>query len=153
VEADRGAESVTLEGIVLAVVPPSGVIYRCPSCQRTVHQGMCRTHGSVAGTADLRLRLSLDDGTGAATVNLERIDAERLTGVSLAAALAMLRAQPDPSLLEERLFESVFGRRLRVRGRASVDDFGATVYPDLVESVAPPVADVAGLRARLTGRP
>ncbi len=151
VEAARGGESVTVEGIVLALVPPSGIVHRCPTCQRPTQQGLCRTHGAVSGVADLRARISLDDGTAAATVNLDRAQTEQVTGIGLAGALEMLRADPDPGLLEERLFESVFGRRWRVRGRASVDDFGVTVYPDLLESLEAPGADVPALRSRLGG--
>jgi replication factor A1 len=150
VEAEGGGESITIQGIVLAVVPPSGIVYRCPSCQRPTLEGLCRTHGAVAGVADLRSRLGLDDGTGAATVNLDRAQTERLTGVTLESALGLLRTQPDPSRLDETLFESVFGRRLQIRGRATRDDFGLTVYPDRVEPVAIVPAALAPLKARLT---
>lgn len=150
-EVARGGESITVEGLVLALVPPSGVVYRCPTCQRPVQQGVCRTHGTVHGVADLRSRLSLDDGTGTATINLDRVQTERLTGVTLDAALARLRAEPDPALIEELLFEALFGRRMRVRGRGSVDDFGLTIYPDLIEPQPAPGVDVAALRGRLPG--
>ncbi len=150
VETGRGGESITIEGMVLAIVPPSGIIYRCPSCQRAIHQGLCRTHGAVSGEADLRARLSIDDGTGAATINLDRAQTEQLTGVDLGGALETLRIHPDPAVIEERLFEAVFGRRLRVRGRASVDDFGVTVYPDRIDAVAVPEVDLAAIRRRLS---
>ena len=153
VEAAHGGESVALEGVVVALVPPSGIVYRCPQCQRPVSQGLCRVHGAVAGVPDLRSRLALDDGTGSATVNLERPDTERLAGLSLSEALDRLRATPDPTLIEERIFEATFGRRLRVRGRVVVDDFGATVYPDAIEPVPRvPTTGAVELRTRLERR-
>jgi replication factor A1 len=150
-EAARGGESVTVEGRVLAVVPPSGVIFRCPSCQRTLREGLCRTHGAVTGLADLRLRLSLDDGTGAATVNLDRPQTERFSGVTLEAAQALLANRGDPTAVEDRLFDSSFGRRMRVRGRATSDDFGVTLYPDSIEPARARGEPAAGLRLRLLG--
>ena len=130
VGAARGADHVVLEGVVVGLSPPSGLVYRCPTCRRSVTKGLCRQHGAVPGEADLRARIVLDDGTAAATVNAGLDDTERLWGRTLAQCLARLREQPDASLLEEQLFEALFGRRLRVSGRASSDDFGVTLYPE-----------------------
>lgn len=135
VESLGGGDLLTVEGRVVALLPPSGLVYRCPSCRRAVSKGLCRTHGSVTGVPDLRARLVLDDGTAPATVNAGRAETERLWGRTLDEALGRLRDQPDPTLLEEELFEAVFGRRLRVRGRATRDDFGLTFFPESVEEV------------------
>ena len=135
VEAAHGGDWLAVEGIVVALSPPSGVVYRCPTCQRSVTKGLSRLHGAVSGVADLRARLVLDDGTGALTVNLGRAQTEKLWGRSLDQALDALREVPDPDRLSELLFENVFGRRLRATGRASLDDFGVTVQPETVEEV------------------
>lgn len=140
VAAANGGEYVLLEGRVVGLSPPSGLVYRCPTCRRTVTKGLCRLHGSVTGEADLRARLVLDDGSGAATVNVGREDTERLWGRDLASCLDQLREQPDPTVLEEQLFEAVFGRRLRVAGRATADEFGVTLYPETVVEVTGDVA-------------
>jgi replication factor A1 len=153
VEESGGGESVAVEGIVVGLIPPSGLVYRCPTCRRSVTSGICRIHGQVEGVADLRARIVLDDGTGALTVSAGREMTEGLWGVTLAEALRQLRAQPDPTLLEEKLLESVFGRRLRVRGSATVDDFGLTVVPDSVEAVDVDLSSsTEELAARLEGR-
>lgn len=141
VEAARGGEIVRIEGVIVAIAPPSGLVYRCPTCRRSVVNGLCRLHGAVQGTPDLRARLVVDDGTGAATVNAERSATEALWGRTLEQCLAQLRETPDPSLLEEQLFETVFGRRVRATGKASADDFGVTVYPDRVEELPAPELD------------
>ncbi len=135
VEDEGGGDAVAVEGIVVGLLPPSGLVYRCPTCRRSVKSGICRLHGQVEGQADLRARLVLDDGTGALTVNAGRAETERLWGVSLAEAKSRLREQPDPSLLEEQLLESVLGRRLRVRGQGTKDDFGVTIQPESIEPV------------------
>jgi replication factor A1 len=147
-EAARGGDLVSVAGTVVGLLPPSGVVYRCPVCGRSVAKGLCRVHGSVAGAPDLRARLVLDDGTGGATVNLRRKETEQLWGRTLEQALERLRATPDPSVLEEELFGSVFGRRLELRGRAFVDDFGLTIEPEEVRPAAESTAAAAARVAR-----
>lgn len=135
VEDEGGGETVAVEGVVVGLLPPSGVVFRCPTCHRSVRSGICRIHGQVDGQADLRARIVLDDGTGALTVNTNRTDTERLWGVTLEEAQARLRNQPDPSLLEEQLLEVLLGRRLRVRGVGTNDEFGVTLTPESIDRV------------------
>ncbi len=152
VEDEGGGDALAVEGVVVGLLPPSGLVYRCPTCRRSVKNGICRVHGQVEGQPDLRARLVLDDGTGAVTVNVGRADTERLWGVTLADARARLREQPDPSLLEEQLWEAVLGRRLRVRGQGTRDDFGITIQPETIETVDVDLETAAAeLAARLGG--
>ena len=135
VEDEGGGEAVAVEGLVVGLLPPSGIVFRCPTCHRSVKSGICRVHGQVDGQADLRARIVLDDGTGALTVHTSRPETERLWGVTLEEAQARLRSQPDPSVLEEQMLEALLGRRLRVRGVGTSDEFGITVVPESVERV------------------
>jgi replication factor A1 len=135
IEDEGGGEALAVEGIVVALLPPSGLVYRCPTCRRSLTAGVCRVHGQVDGQPDLRARLVIDDGTGALTVNAGRSETERLWAVTLAEARAMLREVADPSVLEARLAEALLGRRLRVRGQGTKDDFGITIQPDQIEPV------------------
>ena len=153
VEDEGGGEAVAVEGLVVGLLPPSGIVFRCPTCQRTVRSGICRVHGQVDGRPDLRARLVLDDGTGALTVNASRADTERLWGVTLEEAEARLRSQPDPSLIEEQMLEALLGRRLRVRGAGTRDDFGVTLTPESIDRVDIDLdAAAEELSARLGGR-
>ncbi len=151
-EDGDGDEVAAVEGLVVGVLPPSGLVYRCPECRRVTANGICRLHGQVHGFADLKARLVLDDGTGAATISLDRAGTERLWGKTLADAQARLREVPDPTVLAEELAEAVVGRRLTVRGSASRDDFGVTLVP---ESIDPAEVDLDAaadeLAARLNG--
>ncbi len=148
-EDEGGGEAVAVEGIVVGLLPPSGLVYRCPTCRRSVKSGLCRVHGQVEGEADLRARLVLDDGTGALTVNAGRAETERLGGMTLEEARRRLRDEPDPSLIEELLLERLLGRRLRVRGSGTKDDFGVTIVP---ESIEPVEVDLEAAAAELTAR-
>jgi replication factor A1 len=153
VEEEGGGEAAAIEGLVVGLLPPSGLVYRCPACRRIVSGGLCRVHGRVQGTPDLRARLVLDDGTGAATVAAGREATERLWGTTLAAVRERLRELPDPSVLEEQLLEAVVGRRLVVRGSASRDEFGLTLLPETIETAEIDLEAAAGeLSARLPGR-
>ncbi len=148
-----GAEVAAIEGIVVGLVSPSGVVYRCPTCRRTTTGGICRLHGQVEPYADLRARIVLDDGTGAATVSAGKEATEALWGISLDQARKRLREQPDPTVLEEELFELLLGRRLRVRGSATKDDFGVTILPESIEAAEVDLDGAADeLGARLEGR-
>ena len=135
VEDDGGGEAVAVEGVVVGLLPPSGLVYRCPTCARSIKNGICRVHGTVEGQLDLRARIVLDDGTGALTVNAGRADTERLGGVTLEEARRRLRERPDASLIEEEILEHLLGRRFRVRGVGTKDDFGVTVTPESIEPV------------------
>ncbi len=135
VEDEGGGEALAVEGIVVGLLPPSGLVYRCPICRRSLTGGICRIHGQVEGQPDLRARIVLDDGTGALTVNAGRADTERLWGRTLADARERMREVPDPNVLEQELADALLGRRLRVRGSGSRDDFGVTLQPDEIEPV------------------
>ena len=134
-EDEGGGEAVAVEGIVVGLLPPSGLVYRCPQCARSIKNGLCRVHGQVEGRADLRARIVLDDGTGALTINADRAATERLWGVTLEEARQRLRDQPDPSLIEESILQTLLGRRLRVRGLGTKDDFGVTIVPETIDTV------------------
>jgi replication factor A1 len=156
VEAQGGGALVRVEGVVVGVVPPSGLVYRCPSCRRSVSEGTCRVHGRVEGVADLRCRLAVDDGTGCVVVNASRSETERLCGVTLAECLARVHETRDPASLEVELSNVVLGRRLAVLGRATKDDFGVMIHPESIEEVTSDIVRTAEeLRARLSkgGKP
>jgi replication factor A1 len=147
IEASGGGELLEVHGVVVGLLPPSGLVHRCPECRRAVRDGVCRVHGTVRAEPDLRSRLVLDDGTGALTVNAGRPATEELWGRTLADCVREVEATADPGRLEEHLFATVFGRRLVVRGRGSADDFGVTIHPESID-VDPP--DL-GKRARALG--
>ena len=149
VEIDGGGPSISVEGRVVALLPPSGLVYRCPDCRRTVQAGVCRIHGAVTPQDDLRARIVLDDGTGAVTVHAGRAETERLWGTTLADCRARLSAMPDPTALEAELADALLGRRLRVWGAGSKDDFGVTIVPERIE---PAELDLEATAARLAAR-
>jgi replication factor A1 len=125
----RGSERATVEGLAVALQPPSGIVLRCPTCPRVTNDGVCRVHGAVTPVPDLRVRLVLDDGSGNVTVNLDREDVERVTGRTLEDCRKILADRVDPTAVEDELLGRVFGRTYRARGPLNRDDFGLSMYP------------------------
>ncbi|MCI4353371.1 MAG: hypothetical protein L3K14_08355 [Thermoplasmata archaeon] len=153
-EARGGAEDSVVEGLVVALVSPSGVVSRCPTCSRVLQEGVCRLHGAVEGTPDLRARLALDDGTGVVTVNLTRELTEKLTGRSLGQHQESLQRHSDPARIEDELRELLLARRFRVRGRVRLDDFGLSMFANGIDAVsAEPEAAIEVLARRLAEGP
>ncbi|PSP96231.1 replication factor A [Halobacteriales archaeon QS_5_70_17] len=122
-----GAFDVELVGNLLDVRDGSGLIERCPECNRVVQNGQCRSHGEVDGVDDLRVKAILDDGTGTVTVVLDRELTEEVYGGTLEDALEHAREEMDKGVVAESIAEDVVGLEYRVRGSLSVDDYGANL--------------------------
>jgi ssDNA-binding replication factor A large subunit len=147
-ESQGGAPDAQAEGLVVGLGSPSGLVRRCPTCHRILQGGVCRFHGAMEGIPDLQVRALLDDGTGVAAVNLPRDLTESLTGQSLGQLLERLRKDPDPTSIERELRSELIGRRLRVRGRVRVDEFGVSIFPVTCEQFSASAGPAVDLLAR-----
>jgi replication factor A1 len=122
-----GLFDVAVTGTVVGVRDGSGLIERCPQCNRVTQNGQCRTHGEVDGQDDLRTRAILDDGTGTLTVVLDDEHTAAVYGGGLDAARDHARDAMDKSVVADDIRDELVGLEFRVRGTLSVDDFGATL--------------------------
>lgn len=122
-----GVFDVAFVGNVLAIRDGSGLIQRCPECNRVIQNGQCRSHGNVDGTDDLRVKAILDDGTGTVTVVLDRELTERVYGGTLEDALSSARDAMDKEVVADSIAADIVGKEHRVRGSLSVDDYGANL--------------------------
>ncbi|WP_439026607.1 Single-stranded DNA binding protein [Haloarchaeobius sp. DT45] len=125
--ASGGIYDVALVGNVIAVREGSGLIERCPECNRVVQNGQCRAHGNVDGVDDLRVKAILDDGTGTATVVLDRDITEAVYGGTLDDAKDQAREAMDKEVVADTIRDAIVGPEFRVRGHFSVDDYGANL--------------------------
>jgi replication factor A1 len=123
-ERAGGGVDVLVSGTIVDVKRGSGLIHRCPECNRLVQKNECMVHGKVRGLPDLRIKAVLDDGTAALTAILNREITESLTGIDLDTALEEARDSMDPELVKERMEEKLVGRTVEVRGNASSDEYG-----------------------------
>ncbi|MFB6137629.1 MAG: Single-stranded DNA binding protein [Halobacteriaceae archaeon] len=138
-----GVYDVELTGTLVEVRDNSGLIQRCPECNRLTQTGQCRTHGDVDPVDDLRLKAILDDGTGTVTAVLDADQTADLYGGGVEAAREAAREAMDQSVVADDLAETVLGREYRVRGHLTVDEYGATVEVTDFEEPAEDPADLA----------
>jgi replication factor A1 len=124
--AAGGRFDVETVGNVLEVRDGSGLIERCPECGRLVQNGQCRSHGSVDGVDDLRVKAIVDDGTGAMTAIFGTELTADLYGDGLEAALSAARDAMDRGVVAAEIDQAITGHRLALRGDISVDEYGAT---------------------------
>jgi replication factor A1 len=134
--ASGGAFDVELVGNFLDVRDGSGLIERCPECNRVIQNGQCRSHGEVDGVDDLRVKAILDDGTGTVTVILDRDLTEEIYGGTLEDALDHARDEMDKEVVADAIAERVVGDEYRVRGSLSVDEYGANLDTTEFDPVA-----------------
>ena len=118
----RGALDVEVEGTIIEIRPGSGVILRCPECNRAIVNNECGIHGKVEGKLDLRVKLVVDDGTGSITSILNRELAENL----LDKKLDDYKKMDEDSLIED-LNKKLFARRICLQGNALGDEFGTSL--------------------------
>ncbi len=116
----NGALDVEVEGTVIEIRKGSGVVQRCPQCNRVLQAGSCAVHGAVQGKEDVRMKLVLDDGTGSVSAILGRELTEKILGRTMDASLAEDRQMEEMSML-------LFGHRVSLRGNALGDQFGVTI--------------------------
>lgn len=122
-----GLFDVAVVGNVVAVRDGSGLIQRCPECNRVIQKGQCRSHGQVEGEDDLRVKAILDDGSDAVTVVLDRDITEEVYGGTMADAMDAAREAMDQEVVADRIRERIVGREYRARGTLSVDEYGANL--------------------------
>ncbi len=125
-----GALDVKIEGTTIEIRDGSGLISRCPECNRALLNETCQIHGSVKGKPDLRVKAIVDDGTGAVNVILNREITEKLLG----ATLEEWQKKGNEELMDN-LQKKVFAARFSIQGNALGDSFGTTVIAKQVQQV------------------
>ncbi|MCK4718330.1 MAG: hypothetical protein KAT70_06645 [Thermoplasmata archaeon] len=142
-----GAVGIRIRGVLIDIKKGSGLVLRCPECNRVTQKGMCMVHGKVKGTNDLRIKGVLDDGTGAVTVILGRELTEKLSERKMDEFITEAQDAMTNEVVRDYLISKLLARPLEVRGNAAKDDFGVMV---IAEDASPPMIDlVKGARDML----
>ncbi len=119
-----GAVETIVDAVVIDVKAGSGLIFRCPECNRVVQSGSCRVHGRVEGEPDLRVKGILDDGTGALTVIINRELTEDILGYDLDKAIEKAKDRMDHGVIKDEIEDMLIAQPLRVKGNVTSDDYG-----------------------------
>ncbi|TGC09653.1 Single-stranded DNA binding protein [Methanolobus halotolerans] len=133
---NNGLFDIIVIGDILSVRPGSGMIERCPVCNRVTQKSNCRAHGQVDCVTDMRMKLILDDGTGSVHVMLNSGLSEAIYGKSMYEAEKMVLDSISRDVVFEDMRHKLTGKYIAVRGNSSRNEFGATLvaksawYPD-----------------------
>lgn len=119
-----GALDVAVFGTVVDLRTGSGLIKRCPQCNRSILNDECSAHGKIEPVFDLRMKLIVDDGTGALSAVVNRSDTEKLTGITLAAAEELAKAQSDMDSVSREIAQMIIMKRITIKGNVMSDDYG-----------------------------
>lgn len=119
-----GGLDLVVTGMVVDVRTGSGLIKRCPKCKRSILGEECTVDGHVEPVMDLRLKLTVDDGTGAISAILNREDTEKVTGITLEQATEMAKEKGDMAVVANRMTSNLLLKKITVTGNIMSDDYG-----------------------------
>ncbi len=105
-----------IEGAIVSIQNGSGLIERCPQCNRVLRDGRCVDHGEIDGEFDLRVKAILDDGDSVYNVLLDRQTTEEFTNMSLEDAKKEAKEAMDRSIVEDKIKNRLLGRYFKIRG-------------------------------------
>jgi replication factor A1 len=124
-EEKNGGYDIEITGTVIELRHGSGIIQRCPECNRTTQDTTCTIHGTIKPQPDLRLRIIIDDGTGALNAILNKATTEQLLDKSFNELKKISEKEGETTLYED-LNTRLFGHQLHLRGNALKDTYGLT---------------------------
>lgn len=119
-----GGIDIVISGTVIDVRMGSGLIKRCPQCNRSILNDECITHGAVEPILDLRMKVVVDDGTGSISAILNRECTEKLTDVTLKMATDLAKARNDYQFIAKELTTRILIKHVKIRGNVMSDDYG-----------------------------
>jgi replication factor A1 len=122
-----GASDVVVEGVVTEVRDGSGLIMRCPECKRALQKGTCKVHGRVEGYPDLRIKATLDDGSGAVSLIVGRELTEKLIDTTLDESMAKAKESMNFDIVKDMIEEKLTLRVLKVVGNIKADEYGLSM--------------------------
>jgi len=106
-------------GAVVDIQSGSGLIKRCPECNRQVKNGMCGEHGKVEDVYDLRIKAVLDNGSEIRELLLDAEQTCQITGIDLAKAKEMAVNALDPSVVVTAIEDVLMGRYYTAKGSST----------------------------------
>lgn len=131
-DIEVGSTPTEFSGAIVDIQSGSGLIKRCPECNRALVKGACGEHGKVEGIYDLRVKAVVDDGEKVQDILLNREITEALTGITLEKAKEMATEALDQAVVLDMIKQKIVGRYFVVTG-AKLDRFilVETIQPDV----------------------
>jgi replication factor A1 len=116
-DVETGGSETTMTGAIVDVQSGSGLIKRCPECNRPLNKGVCVDHGKQDGEYDLRVKAVLDDGRTAQDIILNQEMTCTVTGIDVKIAKKMAMDAVDPAVVLDEIKRILLGKYFTVRGR------------------------------------
>ncbi len=151
-ERAGGGIEILVTGTIVDIRKGTGLIFRCPECNRVVQKGSCRIHGTVSASPDLRIKAVVDDGSSAMTAIMGRKITESLTGIGLEDALRKAREAMNPDVIGEKIEGKLFAQPVELVGNVTSDEYGLMMIVSAAKIVVPEVREqAAALLATMEG--
>jgi replication factor A1 len=115
-DIEVGFSATEFTGAMVHIQDGSGLIRRCPICNRALMKGTCMEHGNVEGTHDLRIKAVLDDGTMVQEALFNREITESISGITLEEAKEMAVDALDQSVVQDEMKKRLLGRYYTMSG-------------------------------------
>ena len=110
------SSTVRFTGAMVDIQSGSGLIKRCPVCNRALTKGACTEHGKVDGVYDLRIKAVLDNGTITQEALINRELTEKISGITLDSAIALAADALDQGIVLVHIKNKMIGRYYIVTG-------------------------------------
>ena len=109
-DVEVGRQTAEFTGVIIDVQTGSGLIKRCPECNRALSKGVCTEHGKVEGVYDLRIKAVIDDGKTTQETIINKELSEKLTNITLEEAKDMATEALDHNIVTDRIKSKILGR-------------------------------------------
>jgi len=129
-----GAPGVRVEGFVAGVRNGSGLVLRCPECNRVLQKKSCMIHGNMEGKPDLRIKGILDDGYGALYFIAGREVTEKIIELDLEECMKIASEKMDAGSVQDIIEQKIMGSYVSASGDVFTDDYGTTMLIENFQS-------------------
>lgn len=103
-------------GCAVDIQAGSGLIRRCPECNKVMTKGICTEHGKVKGKYDLRIKAVFDDGAEAHETIINCELTQKILDLELSDAVLMATETLDPECINDIIKKEFIGKYYVVRG-------------------------------------
>jgi len=115
-DIEVGYATAEFTGAMVHIQDGSGLIRRCPICNRALIKGTCMEHGNVEGTHDLRIKAVMDNGNEVQEALFNREITENVSGITLDEAKEMAVDALDHSVVLDEMKKRLLGRYYTMTG-------------------------------------
>ena len=115
-DIEVGFTTTEFTGAMVRIKDSSGLIRRCPICNRALTKGTCMEHGNVDGIYDLRIIAVMDDGVSVQEALFNREITESISGITLDEAKEMAVDALDHSVVLDEMKKRLLGRYYTMSG-------------------------------------